>query len=217
MPSGGSPVNVPEARLQYEPLSFAGIRETIASLPAGSELKRMLSMMIDESVTSVGGAARNIALWFDAAMDRVSGWYRRRSQVVLYLCGFALSLGLNLDTLMIARMLSRDSALRASLVAAAEEVAKQPRPEISSTGTQPQDSFAVVMGIEEKLEQIQFPLGWSKEGSRRLPDNFPAACQKLAGILLTTIALSLGAPFWFDSLNKIVNLRITGKTPARVQ
>jgi hypothetical protein len=102
-------------------------------------------------------------------------------------------------------------------VATAEEVAKQPKPEVSRQGVQPQDSFAVVMGIEEKFEQIQFPLGWSREGSRKLPDNFPAACQKLAGILLTTFALSLGAPFWFDSLNKIINLRSAGKPPARAQ
>jgi len=216
-PTGGSPISAPEARLQYEPLSFVGIRDTIASLPANSELKRLLSVLIDESVTSVGGATRNIAHWFDGAMDRVSGGYRRRSQIVLYVCGFALSLGLNLDTFMLVKMLSRDSALRASLVAAAQEVAKQPRPEVSSTGAQPQDSFAVVMGVEEKLEQIQFPVGWSKEGSHMLPDNFADACQKLAGILLTTFALSLGAPFWFDSLNKIVNLRSAGKPPARAQ
>jgi hypothetical protein len=73
------------------------------------------------------------------------------------------------------------------------------------------------MGIEEKLEQVQFPVGWSKEGSRKLPDNFADACQKLAGILLTTFALSLGAPFWFDSLNKVINLRSAGKPPVRAQ
>ena len=31
------------------------------------------------------------------------------------------------------------------------------------------------------------------------------------GILLTTIAISMGAPFWFDLLNRFVNFRITGK------
>ena len=216
-PSGSPKGLDTKAKPSPELLSFAGIRQTISSLPADSELKRILSMLVDESVTSVRAATENIAHWFDGAMDRVSGWYRRRSQVVLYVSAFAVSLVLNLDTLMIVRVLSRDSALRATLVATAEEMARRSQPPVSSTGTQPPDSFAVVMNIEEKFEQMQFPLGWSNEGSRKIPENIAAAGQKLAGILLTTFALSLGAPFWFDSLNKIVNLRAAGKPPARVQ
>lgn len=37
--------------------------------------------------------------------------------------------------------------------------------------------------------------------------------KKLAGFFLTIVALSLGAPFWFDLLNNLVNLRSTGKPP----
>ena len=31
--------------------------------------------------------------------------------------------------------------------------------------------------------------------------------------LLTVLALSMGAPFWFDLLNKFMNVRYTGKSP----
>lgn len=34
---------------------------------------------------------------------------------------------------------------------------------------------------------------------------------KIAGMLLTALAVSLGAPFWFDLLGKLVNMRATGK------
>ncbi|MCK7556220.1 hypothetical protein MKQ70_14835 [Chitinophaga sedimenti] len=37
---------------------------------------------------------------------------------------------------------------------------------------------------------------------------------KLAGFLITAIAIGLGAPFWFDLLNKFVQIRTAGKTPA---
>ena len=37
--------------------------------------------------------------------------------------------------------------------------------------------------------------------------------KKFIGLLLTVIAASLGAPFWFDLLNKAVNLRLTGQKP----
>ncbi len=36
-----------------------------------------------------------------------------------------------------------------------------------------------------------------------------------AGWLLMAIAVSLGAPFWFDLLNKLVNLRMAGVKPER--
>ncbi len=55
-------------------------------------------------------------------------------------------------------------------------------------------------------------------------NEFPAALQTInifknvfgngkvfLGILLTTIAISMGAPFWFDLLNRFVNFRMAGK------
>jgi hypothetical protein len=33
------------------------------------------------------------------------------------------------------------------------------------------------------------------------------------GWLITAFAVSLGAPFWFDLLNKFVNVRASGKAP----
>ena len=40
---------------------------------------------------------------------------------------------------------------------------------------------------------------------------------KLAGIFITALAARQGAPFWFDILKRIVNLRGTGANPAEKQ
>jgi hypothetical protein len=37
---------------------------------------------------------------------------------------------------------------------------------------------------------------------------------KVLGILLSSFAIVMGAPFWFDMLNKLINLRLTGNPPA---
>jgi hypothetical protein len=37
---------------------------------------------------------------------------------------------------------------------------------------------------------------------------------KLAGIFITALAAMQGAPFWFDLLKRLVNLRGTGANPA---
>jgi len=37
--------------------------------------------------------------------------------------------------------------------------------------------------------------------------------QQFIGILLTAMAVSLGAPFWFDILKKFMSIRAVGKSP----
>ena len=46
-----------------------------------------------------------IADYFDESMARVSGWYRRHVQLVLFLCGFGLAGLMNVDTLAVIRAL----------------------------------------------------------------------------------------------------------------
>lgn len=54
-----------------------------------------------------------------------------------------------------------------------------------------------------------YPIGW--------PGNIPQSSvdflMRIPGILISTSAVSLGAPFWFDMINKLVNLRQTGLPP----
>lgn len=52
------------------------------------------------------------------------------------------------------------------------------------------------------------PVGWTaaqRDGLKSADVKWLAL--KLLGLALSTIALSLGAPFWFDVLNRIVGLR----------
>jgi hypothetical protein len=64
-----------------------------------------------------------------------------------------------------------------------------------------------------------FPLGWTNETFPNVA-LWPVAgflFFKLIGIGATALALSLGAPFWFDLLQKIMNIRGTGPKPVRVK
>lgn len=55
----------------------------------------------------------------------------------------------------------------------------------------------------------------AKRYRQEWPDSAQDVGKKLAGLFITIVALSLGAPFWFDALNKLVNLRAAGSAPAR--
>jgi len=49
---------------------------------------------------------------------------------------------------------------------------------------------------------------------KNLPDSFLGWLIKIMGFLLTAGAAMQGAPFWFDTLKKLVNIRSTGVNPA---
>ena len=67
--------------------------------------------------------------------------------------------------------------------------------------------------FQKEAAQLQLPIGWSAQAgdARSLPNDLTGWLRKLLGIALTVVAISLGAPFWFELLNKLLNLRLTGK------
>jgi hypothetical protein len=139
--------------------------------------------------------------WYDDAMERVSGWYRRRIQVILAVIATLVVVLLNADTLASGRVLWRDDAVRSSVVRQAEAAAEAGREETD---------------VEQALSQLDLPLGWDLSfGDRptQLPDDPFGWLAKLVGLALTIGAVLLGAPFWFDLLSKIVRVRATGAPP----
>jgi hypothetical protein len=74
--------------------------------------------------------------------------------------------------------------------------------------------------VEKNLKLL--PLGYRDfdfaEYWANAPEKFPRPllCEwafNLCGWLLTAIAVSLGAPFWFDLINKFINIRMVGQKP----
>jgi hypothetical protein len=91
-----------------------------------AELKRALKALLDDDeVKDLTEARAAIARWFDDGMDRVSGWYKRRSQRVVLAIAAFLTIALNIDTLLIADRLSRDATLRDLVVAAGAGAGEQ--------------------------------------------------------------------------------------------
>lgn len=62
------------------------------------------------------------------------------------------------------------------------------------------------LGWDAWLERLQQASGWAMLG---------LLLMKIFGLAISVFATSLGAPFWFDLLVKIVNLRSSGSRPAK--
>lgn len=143
--------------------------------------------------------------WFDASMDRVSGWYKRKSQLITIAVSVLLVLILNVSTLRIAEQLNGEPKVLANVVAKAE--AAEEGAEASSMKAAGEEAEKAV----DDLASLSLPVFWTEEKNR--PDTSEEWLLALAGWLISIAAISLGAPFWFDTLNKLSNLRMAGKKP----
>ncbi len=78
----------------------------------------------------------------------------------------------------------------------------------------PGDSVACIVQQVKAIQELHIPLGWTtQKPDPRLPANVPQWGFKVLGLLLTGVALSFGAPFWFDLLGRLTNLRASGPPP----
>ena len=202
------------------------IRRAVTTVP-NAELRTALLTLIDEADGDILRARRNIEEWYEAMMDRVSGWYKRRTTVLMLALGFGVSAAINADTIALAQSLARDGALRRSIAAAAEQsLSTPPQPQAAPAADPQQRDKAATERLKAaygNVEALGLPMGWVLEDAadeddpRRVPGTPGGWLLKLAGLLLTAFAVSQGSPFWFDLLNRFMVIRSTVKPAEKSQ
>ncbi len=195
------------------------VRDAVAALPSTLTDTQLVLQSLLSGCTNMDDARKKLEQWFNDGMDRASGWYKKKIHWFLALWALIVAVLFNVDTFSIAQALLNNPKLRASLVAAAEETVKQ---SATNTNATPQQT---IEAVEKRIKDLELPIGWTSRtnasGVTPTSPKFDYAwlrvgetpMMKIAGLLVTAGALSLGAPFWFDLLNKVVNLRATGKKP----
>jgi hypothetical protein len=190
-------------------LTIDQLRRAVERLP-GTNLRHSITTAIDNSGGDLAKVRTNIEAWFDASMDRVSGWYKRQTQFYLFVIGMVLAASMNVNTITIANHLWKDKAARDALARRAERLKadtaiKRMVNDSTLTGAQ-------AKRVSEELAELDLPIGWNRQvwpaaGANRIPSYL----EIFFGILITGLAVTLGAPFWFDALNKIMVIRSTVK------
>lgn len=198
------------------PLTMAVIsptlREAIENIP-NPQVKQVFRAIVDSVGEDIDKVKKELENWFNSSMERVSGWYKRWTQTVIFVVGVLLVVGLNADTIAIASALSKDKELRSRVVLAAEQFEKdrQSRAKSEAKSTGSEDSAGKeIKDLKEKIKKMDdlgLPLGWESQ-----PENLLGWVEKILGLLMTSFAISLGAQFWFDTLTKVTNIRSTLKT-----
>jgi hypothetical protein len=195
-----------------QPRTIQSLRAGVSQIP-DAKLRATLLNMIDSAGGDVDAARLKVEHWFDDTMARVSGWYKRMAQKIIFVAGLILCAAVNADTLMLVKELWSDQALRSAMVAQAGQRAQSTSPSDYVNQDGPSQLQRVAGEIREANAP---PIGWSRDSKdiRIWPDTAGRQALKVLGILLSSFALVMGAPFWFDMLNNVINLRLSGNPPA---
>lgn len=203
-------------------VEFADFEKGGQDLPDG-QVKKSVLALVQRSNKDLETVQQAVEGWFNDAMDRVNGWYKRRTQLWTIIIAFVLTLVANANTINAVRQLGTNPVLRSAVLEEAKVRAQKPRPTIQVEYKNEDDPTnpTIVRNEGTQLSQNEMDLlgqtlGWhdhvfyDKNGNTW---GWRIWLERIIGWLLTMLAISLGAPFWFDILNKIMNVRFAGKSP----
>jgi hypothetical protein len=214
--------------------SIAELKQVVATMPDSAPLKAVLSSVIikatDNPVTQglsdVAKVRAAFEQWYDNSMDRVSGWFKSNTTYILLGIGLVVAIVFNVDTIAVTNNLLQNPGVRSALAARSAEVGQTvaantqatpgPGQSTQASATQP-ISAADLQATTALLNSLNLPIGWPdrdmSDASKTIDFNW--WLKKIIGLLMTGFAVSQGAPFWFDLLNKVTNLRSAGNPPAK--
>jgi hypothetical protein len=210
----GPSTTAPDVANVSKSVSLADVRANISKLD-NLPVQRAVLTALDTASGDLEKAKKNLEHWYDSAMDRVSGRYKRSTQLVVFLIGLGIAVGFNVNTISLADYLYRNETQRGALVAQAQ-VASGSEEFLKSN----------YQDVRDQIINMRLPVGWDQtdpDSAQTVGAGQPRPALKgfsafwhdylvpPIGWLLTAFAITLGAPFWFDILNKIMVIRSTVK------
>ncbi len=197
---------------------------------------KAVQAMLSLSITAGNDVEKfrtNLENWYNDSMDRASGWYKKNTQNTLLILGILLALIFNVDSIHIGRTLWLDRDARSGMVTAAEQYLKNPQSPVNNPSQKLPDRLKQTAQDFESVSGDLLPVGW-KSGDFPSPAwrtwpwrwtwrwsltwaGFLVYFERVSGWLITAVAISLGAPFWFDTLNKFMVVRSTIKPREKSQ
>jgi hypothetical protein len=180
--------------------ALTSMLSALEKLPS-SKGKEAIVTLVKQANGDIATVRQSFESWYNDGMDRASGWYKRKTQTLLFVIGIIIAVGLNVDSIAIGKTLWISPATRSYAVAAAQEYAKEP----ILANFSAHDTLT-------KFEALSLPIGWDSS-KRPWIEGRPlfTLVSTLVGWFLTALAMTLGAPFWFDLLNQFMVVRSTVK------
>lgn len=190
--------------------SLEGRVEALARYYDGSPLGQFLATVTHEG-DDLTKVTDQISGWFDAQMVRVTQTYRKNIKYILAVIGLLVAVVGNIDSLQVADALKGNADLRQVIVATAGKVEpdagctvneSDPTKKTLECGLQDLASFNA-MGVVIPMSDGAVAR-WQKTWS------WETAAPHLLGLAVTTGAVALGGPMWFDFLMLLTGRKKSG-------
>ena len=199
-----------------------------------NEVKDAYRTASNKSVGEIEMFRTKIEGWFDSSMERVGGAFKAK-YLRFWTCivATAVCVIMNADSISVAKYLYSNPEARAKLsdqaVASVNDSSLQrslarlkQSQQLNATDslslqqieTNIRGRVTDIKTAEKSLEDV-LPLGWNRRVFNDSKGEFSGwlVLSKIIGLAATILAIMMGAPFWFDVLNKVSNLRGSGKKP----
>lgn len=208
--------DVVQSHIENNPAIPQQLRHNLIALAQGAQTQAT------ELANEIVEFEQSVANWFDRAMDRSSGVYKRNAKGIAFILGVIIAVASNTDTLYVLTRLSQDSVLRSTIVETADQLVVEQgslNTDASATGEESsatEQLGAVKDAVQVALDDLPLPLGWTpqivEQQKQQASDwHFPIL-RRMIGWFVTGIALSMGASFWYGLIGKIINVRNTGRS-----
>jgi hypothetical protein len=174
------------------------------------ETGKYLEIVYQDTEGNIKEFQKVVENWFNETMDRATGWYKKQTQKITLIIALVLVLSFNVNTIGIIKNLSKNPKSAFQVLEMADKYAKASKSNLNiisdkETNNQIKIVLEKTQNVVSNNIEIQnanaiLGLGWTKEDKKNIGEN-------ILGCLITALAISLGAPFWFDLLNKLMQLR----------
>ncbi|MEA5515815.1 hypothetical protein [Nodularia sp. UHCC 0506] len=194
------------------------LRDTLLMLANNAKIK------INAGENALLSFQKEIENWFHTSMKRAGGIYKRNTQLVCFLLALIITIFLNLDTFYISQILLNNSILRTTLANNAVQLVNN----FPTDNNSPLDVeqlqenvskiFSNSLPIAPIYENVTNFMDCQQQNSCSIQEaqpNLRKFLSALCGWIVTTLAVFMGAPFWFDLLGQLVNVRANGSKPNR--
>lgn len=207
-----------------DPYDFQSLWDAIndPSVCLPRPFQRVIRQAYAESHQNLETFRMMLERWFEMAMERNKGTYKKKAQYYTFKAAIVVTLLLNVDSVKLASHFYDNPEEAKRIADQAEIYIKENQNLPLGEEREIKETIETLQADIKRINELKLPIGWSnadfsifngpltKEACWSI---FAAILSTTMGWTLTIFAVSLGAPFWFDTLNKLVNLRAAGKMP----
>lgn len=222
---------------EWEKIKFAIQHNSLALEP---DTLRIFNGWLSRANDSYPQFVANITSTYEEMMDRVNGWYKRKIGLFIFWIGFIICMIMNVDSIQIVKTLADNPDKAKEMVTLAiSSVEAESKYQSDSTKSDSikndtahlnelKRCYATTISSIAQAQKIMangwvFPDSVYKkkyrvnQKTKYLISHSSPFGVKFWAIVITALALSLGAQFWFDLLKKLVALRGAGVKPEEKQ